>query len=180
LCFLTAWRVVIDLQIFLHSANTAMESKKLILYVGSFVLGLIVEKLFNESFLAVVGNVVEDLVDCIQEDLNILANLGNIVEDLVDGGQEDANELFQCNNGNVMTSIAVTFGDEKFDQEDTIKMGNNNDPDDLVCFDFSSLPLTFFGITFYGIEGFPCFWCYLGYLFTCFWHDLIIFLWVCA
>ncbi len=88
---------------FLHSANIATESKLLISYVGSFVLGLIVEKLSNESFLAVVGNVVEDLVYGNLEDVNVLVVVGTIVEDLVDGDQEDPNEWFECNNGNVVT-----------------------------------------------------------------------------
>jgi hypothetical protein len=74
------------------------------------------------SFLAVVGNIVKDLVDGNQEDFNILAVVGTVVEDLVDGNQEDADKWFECNYSDVMTSIAVTFGGEKFDQEDTIKI----------------------------------------------------------
>jgi hypothetical protein len=70
---------------FLHLENIATESKKLILYIGSFVLGLIIEKLSNESFLAVVGNVVKDLVHGNQEDVNVLTVIGTIVEDLADG-----------------------------------------------------------------------------------------------
>jgi hypothetical protein len=46
--------------------------------------------------------------------LNVLAVIRTVVEDLVYGNQEDANKWFQCNNGNVMTSMAVTFGDKKF------------------------------------------------------------------
>jgi hypothetical protein len=76
----------------------------MISYVGSFVLGLIIEKLSNESFLAVVGNVVEDLVDDDQEDVNVVAAVGTIVEDLVDGDQEDANKWFKCDDGNVVKS----------------------------------------------------------------------------
>ncbi len=108
----------------------------MISYVGSFVLGLIVEKMSNESFLAVVGKVVEDLDDGKQEDLNLLAVIGIIDEDLLDGNQEDPNKWFECNGGDVMTSIAVTFGDEKFDQEDAIKTGENNDADDLMHSNF--------------------------------------------
>ncbi len=125
--------------------------------IGSFVLGSIVEKLSNQSFLAVVGNVVKDLVNGDQEDLNVLAVVGTVIKDLVNGNQEDTNTWFKCNNGNVMTSIAVTFGDTKFSQEDAIKMGNNNIPDDLFCSDFSNLPLPFSSITFFSIEGFPFF-----------------------
>jgi hypothetical protein len=44
------------------------------------------------------------------------------------------------NNGNLMTSIAVTFGNKKFDQEDTIEMGNNDNPDDLAHSNISNLP----------------------------------------
>ena len=87
----------------------------MILYVGSFVLDFIVKKLSNESFLAVVSNVVKDLVNCNQEDMNAHAVIGTIIEDLVDGNQEDANKCFKCNNSNVMTLIAMTFGDKKFD-----------------------------------------------------------------
>jgi hypothetical protein len=36
-------------------------------------------------------------------------------------------------DGNVMTSIALTFGDKKFDQEDAFKTGDNNDPDDFFA-----------------------------------------------
>jgi hypothetical protein len=97
------------------------------------------------------------LVDGNQEDLIVLAVVGRIVEDLVDGDKEDANKWFECNNSNVMTSIAVTFGDEKFDQEEAIKTGNNNDPDDLFCSNFSDLPLPFSGGIFFGIEGFSFF-----------------------
>jgi hypothetical protein len=127
----------------------------MISFIGSFVLGLIVELLSNERFLAAVGNVVKDLVDGNQEDLNVLAVISTVIDDLVDGNQEDANEWFKCNDGNVMTSLAVTFGDKKFYQEYTIKMGNNNNPDDLFCSNFSNLPLPFSGVTFFGIEGFP-------------------------
>jgi hypothetical protein len=51
----------------------------------------------------------------------------------------------------------------------------------MICFApiFSNLPLPFSGITFFGIEGCPFFWCYLCCLFTCFGHDLIIFMRVC-
>jgi hypothetical protein len=55
-------------------------------------LGSIIKKLSNESFLAVVRNVVKDLVDRDQEDLNVLAVVGNVVEDLVDGNQENTNK----------------------------------------------------------------------------------------
>jgi hypothetical protein len=82
------------------------------LYIGSFVFGLIAEKLSNESFLAVVRIIVKDLVDDNQEDLNVLAVIGTVIGDLVNGDQEDANKWFECNNGDVMTSIAVTFGDK--------------------------------------------------------------------
>jgi hypothetical protein len=44
-------------------ANIATEIKTMISYVRSFILGLIVEKLSNESFLAVVGYIVKALVD---------------------------------------------------------------------------------------------------------------------
>ncbi len=54
-----------------------------------------------------------------------------------------------------MTSIAVTFGDKKFDQEDTIETGNNNNPDDLFSSNFSNLPLPFSGINFLSIEVCP-------------------------
>ncbi len=142
---------------FSHLANIAAESKKSISNVRSFILGSIIEKLSNESFLAVVGNVVKDLINGDQEDLNVLAVVGSIVEDLVNGNQDDANKWFKCNDGNVMTSIPVTFGDEKFDQEDAIKKGDNDVPDDLFCSNFSNLPLPFSGITFFGIEGCPFF-----------------------
>jgi hypothetical protein len=151
----------------------------LILYTGSFVSGLIVEMLSHESFLVVVSNVVKDLVDGNQEGMNVLAVIGTVVEDLVNGGQEDANEWFECNNGNVVTSIAVTFGDKKFNQEDAIELGNSNNADDLTCSNFSHLLLPFSSIFFFGIKGF-LFMCYLCCLFTCFWYDAIIFLWVCA
>ncbi len=118
-------------------------------------MGSIIEKLSIESFIAVVGNAVKDLVDGDQEDLNILAVFSTVIEDLVDANQEDANEWFECNKGNVMTSIAVTFGDEKFDQEDPIEIGDNNNPGDLFCSNFSNLPLPFSGITFFSVEGFP-------------------------
>ncbi len=147
----------LNFRYFLHLANIAMESKISILYVGSFVLGSIVEKLSYESFLAVVGKVIEDLVNGNQEDVNILAVVGTVVEDLVGGDQEDANKWFGCNDGNVMTSITVTFGDEKFDREDTIKTGDNKKADDLMCSNFSNLPLPFSCITFFGIDGFPFF-----------------------
>ncbi len=152
--FLTAWRVFIDLQIFLTFGKYCNGVKKMISYVGRFVLGLIIEELSNEIFLAVVGNIVEYLVNGNRQNLNVLAAIGTIVEDLVDGNQEDANKWFECNEGNVMTSIAVTFNDEKFDQEDAIETGNNNNPDDLFCSNFSNLPLPFSGITFFGIESF--------------------------
>ncbi len=129
----------------------------MISYIGSFVLGSIVEKLSNEIFLAVVRNIVQDLVGGDQEDLNILAVVGTVVEDLVDGNQEDTNKWFKCNGNDVMTSIAVTFGDDKFNQEDAIKMGNNNNADDLTRSNFSNLPLPFSSITFLGIKGFPFF-----------------------
>jgi hypothetical protein len=89
-----------------------------------------VEKLSNESFLAVVGNVIKDLVNDDQEDLNVLAVLGTIIEDLVNDTQEDMKKWFECSDGNVMISIAVTFRDEIFDQEDAIIMGNNDNADD--------------------------------------------------
>jgi hypothetical protein len=125
--FLSAWRVFIDLQIFFTFGKYCNRVKEVISYTGSFVLALIVEKLSNESFLAVAGNVAKDLVDGNQEDLNVLAVIGTFVE----GDQEDANKWFECNNGNVMTSIAMTFGDEKFNQEDAIEMSDNNNADDL-------------------------------------------------
>ncbi len=90
--------------------------------------------------------------------MNVLAVVSTVVEDLVDGNQEDTNKWFECNNGNVMTSITVTFGDKKFDQEDAIKTGNNDNPDDLFCSNFSNLPYPFSSVTFFGIEGFPFFW----------------------
>ncbi len=127
----------------------------MISYIRRFVLGSIIEKLSIESFLAVVGNVVEDLVNGNQEDLNVLAVVGTVVEDLVDGHQEDTNKWFECNNGNVMTSITVAFGDKKFDQEDAIKNGDNDNPDDLFCSNFSNLSYSFSSVTFFGIEGFP-------------------------
>ncbi len=120
-------------------------------------MGLIIEKLSNESFLAVISKVVEDLVDGNQEDVNALAVLGTVIEDLVDGNQEDANKWFECNNGNVVTSIAMTFGNKEFDQEDAIETGDNDNADDLKCSNFSNLPLPFSGITFFGIKGFPFF-----------------------
>jgi hypothetical protein len=129
----------------------------MISYAGSFVLGSVIEKLSNESFLAVVCNVVKDLVDGDQEDLNVLVVVGTVIEDLVNGYQEDVNKWFKCNNGNVMTSIAMTFGDKKFIQEDAIKMGKNDDPDDFFCSNFSNLTLPFSGNSFVGIEGFPFF-----------------------
>ncbi len=86
----------------------------MISYVESFVLGLIIEKLSNESFLAVVCNVVKDLVNGNQEDLNVLAVVGIVIEDLVNGDQEDVNKWFKCNNDNMMKSITVTFGDKIF------------------------------------------------------------------
>ncbi len=141
----------------LHSVNIATETKKSILCAGSFVLGLIVEKLSNESFFAVVGNVVDNLVDGNQEDLNVLAVISTVDEDLVDGNQEDVNKCFEYNDGDVMTSIAVTFGDKKFNQESTIKTGDNNNADDLVCSNFSNLPLPFSGVTLSSIKGFPFF-----------------------
>jgi hypothetical protein len=54
----------------------------------------------------------------------------------------------------VVTSIAITFGDKKFDQEDAIKMGNKDNADDLTCSNFSNLPLPFSSVTFFGIKGF--------------------------
>ncbi len=78
--FLTAWRVLLTFRYFLHLANIATESKKLILYIGRFVLGLIIEELSNESFLAVVGNIFEYLVNGNQEDLNVLAAIGTNFE----------------------------------------------------------------------------------------------------
>ncbi len=125
----------------------------MISYIKSFVLGLIVEKLSNESFLAVIGNFVKDLVDGNQEDVNVLAVIDTIVEDLVNGNQEDAIKWFQWNNGIVVTSIAVTFGDKKLDQEDTIYAGNSNAADDLRRSNFSNLPLPFSGIIFFGINS---------------------------
>ncbi len=129
----------------------------MISYVGSFVLGLIVEKLSNESFLAVVSNIVKDLVDGDWQDMKVLAVVGIVVEDLVNGDWEDANEWFECNGGDVVTSTAVTFGDKKFNQEDAIKTGNNNNADDLTRSDFSNLNLPFSSITFFGVKGFPFF-----------------------
>jgi hypothetical protein len=108
----------------------------MISYVGSFVLCLIAEMLSNESFLAVVGNIVKDWVDGYQEDLNVLSVVGTIVDDLVNGDQEDTNKLFECNDNNVTTSIAVTFGDKNLDQEDAIKTGKIFNPDDLFCSNF--------------------------------------------
>ncbi len=140
---------------FLHLANIAKESKKWISYIGRFVLGLIVEELSNEIFLAVVGNFVKYLVNGNQEDLNILAAVGTVVEDLVDGNQEDANKWFECKEGDVMTSVAMTFGGEKFNQEDTIETGDNDNPGDLFCSNFSNLLLPFSGVTFFGIGTFP-------------------------
>ncbi len=138
--FLSAWRVFIDPHIFLTFGKYCNGVKKLISYIRSSILDLIIEKLFDESFLAVAGNLVKDLVDGNQEDMNILAVL---VEDLVDDKQDDANKWFKCNDGDLMTSIAMTFGVEKFNQEDAIKMGNNNNADDLTHSDFSNLPLPF-------------------------------------
>jgi hypothetical protein len=129
----------------------------MIWYAQSFILGSIVENLSNESFLAVVGNVVKDLDNGNQEAVNILAVIGIIVEDLVNGDQEDTNKWFECNNGDVVTSITMTFGDKKFDQEDAIETGNNDNADDLTCSNFSNLPLPFSGVTFFGIKGFPLF-----------------------
>ncbi len=74
-----------------------------------------------------------------------------------------------------MTSIALTFGDKKFNQEDTIETGVNDNADDLMRSKFCNLPLPFSDVTFFGIDGFPFFWCYLCCHFTCFWHDLITF-----
>jgi hypothetical protein len=124
--FLSAWRVFIDLQIFLTFGIYCNRVKKLISHIGSFVLDLIIEKLFNESFLAVVGSIVEDLVNDDQEDLNVLAVIGTVIEDLVDDNQEDTNKWFECNEGNVITSIALTFGDKKFNQEDAIETGDKD------------------------------------------------------
>jgi hypothetical protein len=104
----------------------------LISYVRIFALGLIVEKLSDESFLAVVCKAVKDLVDGNQEDLNVLAVVGTVIEDLVNGDQEDVNKWFKCNNNNVMKSIAVTFGDKKFIQEDAIKAGKYDTL--MICF----------------------------------------------
>ncbi len=87
----------------------------MISYVRIFVLGSIVEKLSNESFLAVVCNVVKDLVDGNQDDLNVFAVVGTVIEDLVNGDQEDVNKWFKCNDDNVMKSITVTFNDKIFD-----------------------------------------------------------------
>ncbi len=92
-----------------------------------------------------------------QEDMNVFAVVGTVVEDLVDINQEDANKWFKCNNGNVVTSIAMTFGNEEFNQEDAIEKGNNNNADALTHPDFSNLPLPFYGITFFGIKGFSFF-----------------------
>jgi hypothetical protein len=61
------------------------------------------------------------------------------------------NKWFECNDGNVITSIAVTFGDKKFDQEKAIKTGNNDNADELTCSNFSNLPFPFSGIIFFGI-----------------------------
>ncbi len=160
---------------FVRLANFATESKKYILYIGSFVLGSIVEKLSNESFLAVVGNVVKDLVDGNQEDLNVLAVIGTVVEYLVNGNQDDVDKWFKCNNGDVMTSFTKTFDDKKFDQEDTIKTGDNNNADDLTCSFFSNLPLPFSGVTFFGIEGLPFFQCYLVVFLLAFGMILLFF-----
>ncbi len=88
----------------------------MILYLSSFVLVLIIQKLSNECFLAVIVNLVKDLVDDDQEDLNVLSVVGTVFEDLFDGNQEDTNKWFKCNDANVMTSITVTSSDEKFDQ----------------------------------------------------------------
>jgi hypothetical protein len=164
---------------FFHPTNFATESKKLISYVGSFVLGSIVEKLSNENFLAVVDNVIKDLVDGDQEDVNVLAVVGTIVEDLVDGNQEDANKWFECNNGNVVTSIAVTLGDEEFNQEDAIKTDNNDDGDGLMCSGFSNLPLPFSGVIFFGTKGFP-FFSVTFVVFLCAFGMNLFFLWVCV
>jgi hypothetical protein len=76
---------------------------------------------------------------------------------LFNGDQEDANKWFECNNNNVMTSIAVTFGDKKFDHKDAIEMDDNNNTDDLMHSNFSNLPLPFSSITFLSIKGFPFF-----------------------
>jgi hypothetical protein len=84
--------------------------------------------------------------------VNVLAVVGTAIEDLVDGNQEDVNKWFECNNGDVVTSIAVTFGDKKLYQEDAIKTGDNNNADDLTCSNFSYLPLPFSSITFFGIN----------------------------
>ncbi len=163
---------------FLHLANIVTESKKLISYVRSFVLGLIIEKLSNKSFLAVASNVIKDLVNGNQEDMNVLAVVGTVIEDLVDGNQEDTNKWFECKDSNVMTSISVTFGDEKFNQEDAIKTGDNDNPDDLFCTDFSNLSLTISGITFFGIEGFPFFVTFVIFLLA-FGMILLFFMGVC-
>jgi hypothetical protein len=127
-------------------------------------LGLIVEKLSKKCFLAALSNIVEDLVDGDQEDVNTHAVIGTVVDDLVNGNQEDASKLSKCNNGNVVTSITVTFDDKKLDQEEAIKMGKNNDAEDLMRSDSSNLPLAFSGVTFFSIKDFP----FLGVAFIVF------------
>jgi hypothetical protein len=74
-----------------------------------------------------------------------------------------------------MTSITVTFGDKKFDQEDATETGDNDDPDDLFCSNFSNLPLPFSGITFFGIEGFPFFGATFGVFLLAFGMILLLF-----
>jgi hypothetical protein len=43
--------------------------------------------------------------------------------------------MVECNDSDVATSTTVTFEDDEFEQEETIKMGNNNDADDLTLSD---------------------------------------------
>ncbi len=75
----------------------------------------------------------------------------------------------------MVTSIAVTFGDKEFDQEDAIIMGNNNGADDLTRSNFSNLPLPFSGITFFGIKGFPFFGATIVVFFSAFGMILLFF-----
>jgi hypothetical protein len=138
------------------------------------------EKLSNEIFIAVVGNVVKDFIDGDQDDLTVLAVVHTVVEDLVNGNQEYLNKWFECNDSTVMTSIAMTFGEEKFDRENAMKTGNNGNPDDLFCSNFSNSPLPFSSVTFCSIEGCPFFDVTFVVFLLAFGMIVYFFLWVCA